>query len=45
MTGRVDGKVVVGSVAALTGRFPVAHTASRWALRGLARAACLEPQA
>jgi 3alpha(or 20beta)-hydroxysteroid dehydrogenase len=34
--------VVVGSVAALTGHFPVAYTASKWALRGLARAACLE---
>jgi NAD(P)-dependent dehydrogenase (short-subunit alcohol dehydrogenase family) len=34
--------VVVGSVAGLTGHFPVAYTASKWALRGLARAACLE---
>jgi NAD(P)-dependent dehydrogenase (short-subunit alcohol dehydrogenase family) len=34
--------VVVGSVAALTGHFPVAYTASKWALRGLAKAACLE---
>jgi NAD(P)-dependent dehydrogenase (short-subunit alcohol dehydrogenase family) len=34
--------VVVGSVAALTGHFPVAYTASKWALRGLARTACLE---
>jgi 3alpha(or 20beta)-hydroxysteroid dehydrogenase len=34
--------VVVGSVAALTGHYPVAYTASKWALRGLARAACLE---
>jgi NAD(P)-dependent dehydrogenase (short-subunit alcohol dehydrogenase family) len=31
-----------GSVAALTGHFPVAYTASKWALRGLAKAACLE---
>jgi NAD(P)-dependent dehydrogenase (short-subunit alcohol dehydrogenase family) len=34
--------VIVGSVAALTGHFPVACTASKWALRGLAKAACLE---
>jgi NAD(P)-dependent dehydrogenase (short-subunit alcohol dehydrogenase family) len=40
----VDGGsiVVVGSVAALTGHYPVAYTASKWALRGLAKAACLE---
>jgi 3alpha(or 20beta)-hydroxysteroid dehydrogenase len=31
-----------GSVAGLTGHFPVAYTASKWALRGLAKAACLE---
>jgi NAD(P)-dependent dehydrogenase (short-subunit alcohol dehydrogenase family) len=34
--------VVVGSVAALTAHFPVAYTTSKWALRGLAKAACLE---
>jgi NAD(P)-dependent dehydrogenase (short-subunit alcohol dehydrogenase family) len=34
--------IVVGSVAGLTGHFPVAYTASKWALRGLAKAACLE---
>ena len=34
--------VLVGSVAALTGHFPVAYTTSKWALRGLAKAACLE---
>jgi NAD(P)-dependent dehydrogenase (short-subunit alcohol dehydrogenase family) len=34
--------VVVGSAAALTGHFPIAYTASKWALRGLAKAACLE---
>jgi 3alpha(or 20beta)-hydroxysteroid dehydrogenase len=34
--------VVVGSAAALTGHYPVAYTTSKWALRGLARAACLE---
>jgi 3alpha(or 20beta)-hydroxysteroid dehydrogenase len=37
------GSVVnVGSVAALTGHYPVAYTASKWALRGLTKAACLE---
>jgi 3alpha(or 20beta)-hydroxysteroid dehydrogenase len=41
MTG--GGSVVnVGSVAALTGHYAVAYTASKWALRGLSRAACLE---
>lgn len=34
--------VVIGSVAALTGHYPIAYTASKWALRGLAKAACLE---
>ncbi|GAA2875010.1 SDR family NAD(P)-dependent oxidoreductase [Pseudonocardia halophobica] len=34
--------VIVGSVAALTGHYPAAYTASKWALRGLAKAACLE---
>ena len=34
--------VTVGSVAALTGHYPVAYTASKWALRGLTKAACLE---
>ena len=34
--------VIVGSVAGLTGHYPVAYTASKWALRGLAKAACLE---
>jgi NAD(P)-dependent dehydrogenase (short-subunit alcohol dehydrogenase family) len=34
--------VLVGSVAALTGHYPVAYTASKWALRGIAKAACLE---
>lgn len=39
----VGGSIVlVGSAAALTGHFPVAYTASKWALRGLAKAACLE---
>ena len=34
--------VLVGSAAALTGHFPVAYTASKWALRGVAKAACVE---
>ncbi|MGW4698302.1 SDR family NAD(P)-dependent oxidoreductase [Kitasatospora cineracea] len=34
--------VNVGSAAALTAHYPVAYTASKWALRGLAKAACLE---
>jgi 3alpha(or 20beta)-hydroxysteroid dehydrogenase len=34
--------VVVGSVAALTGHYPVAYTAAKWSLRGLAKTACLE---
>ncbi|MDX3661770.1 SDR family oxidoreductase [Streptomyces sp. ID05-26A] len=34
--------VTVGSVAALTGHYPVAYTASKWALRGLTRAAATE---
>jgi 3alpha(or 20beta)-hydroxysteroid dehydrogenase len=34
--------VVAGSVAGLTGHFPAAYTASKWALRGLAKVACLE---
>jgi 3alpha(or 20beta)-hydroxysteroid dehydrogenase len=41
MTG--GGSIVnVGSLAALTGHYAVAYTASKWALRGLSRAACLE---
>jgi len=39
----VGGSIVlVGSAAALTGHFPAAYTASKWAQRGLAKAACLE---
>jgi NAD(P)-dependent dehydrogenase (short-subunit alcohol dehydrogenase family) len=34
--------VIVGSVAATTAHYPVAYTASKWALRGLAKVACLE---
>ncbi len=34
--------VVIGSVAGLTGHYAAAYTASKWALRGLAKAASLE---
>lgn len=34
--------VNVGSTAALTGHYPVAYTASKWALRGLTKASVLE---
>lgn len=34
--------VNVGSLAALQGHYPVAYTASKWSLRGLTHAACLE---
>ncbi|ORT60723.1 SDR family oxidoreductase [Streptomyces sp. CB03238] len=34
--------VNVGSAAALTGHYPVAYTASKWALRGLSKTACTE---
>ncbi|MFC8347079.1 SDR family NAD(P)-dependent oxidoreductase [Streptomyces sp. NPDC057280] len=34
--------VNVGSTAALTGHYPVAYTASKWALRGLSKASALE---
>ena len=41
MTG--GGSIVnIGSVAALTGHFPIAYTTSKWALRGLTHAAALE---
>ncbi|MFC5907538.1 SDR family NAD(P)-dependent oxidoreductase [Streptacidiphilus monticola] len=37
------GSIVnIGSTAALTGHYPIAYTTSKWALRGLARAACVE---
>jgi 3alpha(or 20beta)-hydroxysteroid dehydrogenase len=37
------GSIVnIGSAAALTGHYPMAYTASKWALRGLTKAACLE---
>jgi 3alpha(or 20beta)-hydroxysteroid dehydrogenase len=32
----------LGSAAALTGHYAAAYTASKWALRGLSAAACLE---
>ncbi|MEU3619119.1 SDR family oxidoreductase [Streptomyces sp. NPDC006872] len=34
--------VNVGSTAALTGHYPVAYTASKWALRGLSKTAAME---
>lgn len=34
--------VNIGSVAALQGHYPAAYTTSKWALRGLTHAACLE---
>jgi len=34
--------VNVGSLAALQGHYPVAYTTSKWGLRGLTHAACLE---
>lgn len=34
--------VNVGSAAGLTGHYPVAYTAGKWALRGLSKAACVE---
>ncbi|MGW3960948.1 SDR family NAD(P)-dependent oxidoreductase [Amycolatopsis sp. NPDC005003] len=34
--------VVTGSAAALTGHYSLAYTASKWALRGFVKAACLE---
>ncbi|MFD7599746.1 SDR family NAD(P)-dependent oxidoreductase [Streptomyces mirabilis] len=34
--------VNVGSIAALTAHYPVAYTASKWALRGLSRVSALE---
>ena len=34
--------VNIGSLAAVQGHYPVAYTTSKWALRGLTHAACLE---
>lgn len=34
--------VNIGSAAGLTGHYPVAYTASKWALRGVSKAACVE---
>ncbi|MGI5127947.1 SDR family NAD(P)-dependent oxidoreductase [Pseudonocardia sp. CA-107938] len=42
LMGRGASIVTVGSVAALTGHYPVAYTTSKWALRGLTRAAATE---
>jgi hypothetical protein len=41
--GLVNNAIVnVGSLAALTGHYPVAYTASKWALRGLTHSAATE---
>jgi 3alpha(or 20beta)-hydroxysteroid dehydrogenase len=42
LMGPGSSVVTVGSAAALTGHYPVAYTASKWALRGLTKSACLE---
>jgi 3alpha(or 20beta)-hydroxysteroid dehydrogenase len=42
LMGRGASIVDVGSIAALTGHYPVAYTAGKWALRGLSKAACVE---
>lgn len=42
LMGRGSSIVNVGSLAALQGHFPVAYTTSKWGLRGLTHAACLE---
>ena len=34
--------VNIGSLAAVQGHYPIAYTASKWSLRGLTHAACLE---
>lgn len=40
---RGGGSIVnVGSLAALTGHYPIAYTTSKWSLRGLTRTAALE---
>ncbi|MGB7235902.1 MAG: SDR family oxidoreductase [Rhodococcus sp. (in: high G+C Gram-positive bacteria)] len=40
---RAGGSIVnVGSLAATTGHYPVAYTASKWSLRGLTKAAAVE---
>ncbi|MDX3694478.1 SDR family oxidoreductase [Streptomyces europaeiscabiei] len=42
LMGRGSSIVNVGSSAALTAHYPVAYTASKWALRGLSRTAAME---
>jgi 3alpha(or 20beta)-hydroxysteroid dehydrogenase len=42
MMGRGSAIVNVGSVAGLTAHYPVAYTASKWALRGLSHVAAME---
>lgn len=39
---RGSSVVNVGSVAGLSSHYPVAYTASKWALRGLSKVACME---
>jgi len=42
---RADGVVNVASLAALTGHFATAYTASKWGLRGVSRSACTSDRA
>jgi 3alpha(or 20beta)-hydroxysteroid dehydrogenase len=42
LMGSGSAVVNVGSVAGLTAHYPVAYTASKWALRGLSRVAAME---
>lgn len=42
LMGRGSSIVNVGSLAALQGHYPVAYTTSKWGLRGLTHAACLD---
>ena len=42
LMGRGASIVNVGSVAGLTAHYPVAYTASKWALRGLSQVAAME---
>ena len=42
LMGEGGSIINIASIAALTGHFPAAYTASKWALRGLSRSASLE---
>jgi 3alpha(or 20beta)-hydroxysteroid dehydrogenase len=42
LMARGSSVVTIGSLAAFQGHYPVAYTASKWAVRGLTRAAALE---